>query len=316
MFLVDKYTPSNLDDNYFHHNIIEKLGVMSKDMCIPHIIFYGPSGSGKKTLINIFLEMLYGKGINNTEYVTYKVKGSGNNTTLVPVKQSYNHIVIEPGNNNFDRYLVQEIVKTYASRQLVNMFGTKKPFKVVLINNIGNMSYYAQTALRRTMEVYSGSCRFIIWCRTLSKVIDPLKSRCMCIRVQSPENSDIFKFIYRISVAEEIKLKAMDYVDIIRKSDHNIKKAVWELELKKLGIPSETTYQDTIKQIVSILIHKNPYKLYDLRALVYEIIITNIDCIDIIRDLTDALIGHKSLTSSRCRLRKQQQPPMPLRCGR
>ena len=57
MFFIDKYAPKSIEDAYFHKDELNKLKIMSKDESIPHIIFYGPEGSGKKTTINMFLEM-------------------------------------------------------------------------------------------------------------------------------------------------------------------------------------------------------------------------------------------------------------------
>ncbi len=48
MFLVDKYFPKNIEDVVFNKYILEQLFIISQDDSIPHIIFYGPEGSGKK----------------------------------------------------------------------------------------------------------------------------------------------------------------------------------------------------------------------------------------------------------------------------
>ena len=84
---------------------------MSKDGDVPNIIFYGPDGSRKSTVIRLFLEMIYDKDINKGIKVIYNVTGSGNITTEIKIKQSNYHIIIEPNNNNFDRYLVQDVCK-------------------------------------------------------------------------------------------------------------------------------------------------------------------------------------------------------------
>jgi replication factor C subunit 3/5 len=55
MFLIDKYRPMTKETIFFHKELIELLECMSKDEAIPHIIFYGPDGSGKKTTIRFFL---------------------------------------------------------------------------------------------------------------------------------------------------------------------------------------------------------------------------------------------------------------------
>ena len=179
MFFVDKYTPQSIGDAKFHIDLLNRLEHMSKNESIPHMLFYGPDGCGKKTIIKLFLEMLFDKDVHKTEDSVYTVVGSGNKAVQVVVKQSNYHIVIEPNNNNFDRYLIQDIVKEYAKKMPMSIFKTKKIFKIVLINNVDNLSYYAQTSLRRTMEKYSSTCRFIMWCTCPTRVIEPLISRCV-----------------------------------------------------------------------------------------------------------------------------------------
>jgi len=163
MFFVNKYAPKTENDILFHKKEINTLKRMSNDNSIPHLIFSGPEGSGKKTLINLFLEMMYDKSVHKLSDATYVVTGSGNSSNDVIIKQSNYHIIIEPYNNNFDRYLIQDVVKEYAKKVPLNQFiKSKKTFKIILINNVDNLPYYAQTSLRRTMEKYSGTCRFIM----------------------------------------------------------------------------------------------------------------------------------------------------------
>ena len=158
---------------------------------------------GKKTLLKQFMEKVYDSHVNNLIDSPYKVTGSGNSTTDVIIKQSNYHIVIEPNNNNFDRYLIQDVVKEYAKKVPLQVITSKKNFKMVLINNIDNLSFYAQTSLRRTMEKFSGNCRFIMWCRSLSKVIDPLRSRCYCFRIESVSEEDLLELLIYVCFKEK-----------------------------------------------------------------------------------------------------------------
>jgi len=247
-FLVDKYMPRCLEDvleeqeetkiknivnnrKYFHREILYKLREISKDDSIPHIIFYGNKGSGKKTLINLFLELIFDKSIYKLDDSKYSVKGSGNNESIITVKQSDHHIIIEPTNTNFDRYLIQDIVKEYAKKYPLCIFDKNRNFKTVQINNLDNLSYYAQTSLRRTMEKYSKTCRFVSWCYSLSKVIEPLRSRCLCVHVPSIKREELIEWLYMICMNERIeyKMKIMD--EILDKSDGNIKDILWRVEL-------------------------------------------------------------------------------------
>jgi replication factor C subunit 3/5 len=270
MFFVDKYYPKNINESFFHLDLLKRLEHMAKDESIPHIIFHGVSGSGKKTIINLFLKMLYGKEVGKLISSTYMVSGSGNSVIPVEVKKSNYHIIIVPNNNNFDRYLVQDVVKEYVKKMPLNIFNIKRTFKTVLIQNIDNMSYYAQTSLRRTMEKYS-SCRFIMWSRSLSKVIDPLRSRCLCIRVNRPPYKLLFKKIFDISLLEKIKMNYRLINNIISKSDGNIKKIYWFLELIKnkqyLKINNniiKTFYDEEKKIVYKLKKEENIYSILKL----------------------------------------------------
>jgi replication factor C subunit 3/5 len=297
MFFVDKYAPKNLDSIVIHKKEFNILKKMTEDDAFPHIIFYGPSGVGKKTAINMCLEMLYDKDVNKLNDAIYKVSGSGYTTTDVVIKQSNYHIVIEPKNNNFDRYLIQDIVKEYARHGPLNMFNTNKTFKIVLINNIDNLSYYAQTSLRRTMEKYSGTCRFIMYCRSLSKVIDPIRSRCYCFRINAPSDDELVELIADIAFKENIKLNLRDYYNIIKASEGSIKRVLWMLQLKTFGEPTLTSYDQTIDNIITKAMSGNIKSILEIRNLLYNIMITNIAGTQIIKDIIKHIYDNKDINA-------------------
>lgn len=295
MFFVHKYAPKNKDDIMFHKSALQTLENMASDVSVPHTIFYGPEGSGKKTLIKMFLEMIYDDQVHKLNDSTYKVSGSGNSTTDVIIKQSNYHIVIEPNNNNFDRYLIQDVVKEYAKKIPLNIFTAKKTFKIVLINNVDNLSYYAQTSLRRTMEKYSSTCRFVMWARSLSRVIDPIKSRCYCFRINAPSNDQLFDLIAEISYKESIDLKLKDYYTILKLANRNIKKILWLLQCKKIGDTYTTSYDEAIQTIIELLLNKkdkisseeidDTNSMIQIIELAYNIMITNFAGTRIIKSL-------------------------------
>lgn len=306
MFFIDKYAPRTIDDAKFHLDLLNRLQHMSKNESIPHMLLCGPDGCGKKTIIKLFLEMLFDKDVHKTEDSVYTVIGSGNKATLVTVKQSNYHIVIEPNNNNFDRYLIQDIVKEYAKKMPMSIFKTKKIFKIVLINNVDNLSYYAQTSLRRTMEKYSSTCRFIMWCTCPTRVIEPLISRCIFFTINSPTDEQLFSYIYDISIKENIKLNLEDYTFILDCAQGNIKEALWLLELYKFGYNKKNIYYHTIDLIVRIIISYNieqinnnnkcekNNKLY-IRDLLYNIMITNISGTRILKDILNKLCDNPDI---------------------
>lgn len=298
MFLIDKYRPSIKKESSFHKDELNMLENMASDNSIPHLIFYGPEGAGKRTIIQIFLKMLYGDEINNITDSKYRVSGSGNTISEVIIKQSNYHIIIEPNNTNFDRYLIQDVVKDYAKKKPLSFFSSNKIFKTVLINNVDNLSYYAQTSLRRTMEKYSKTCRFIMWCKSLSKVIDPIRSRCYCFRIAAPSKMEIMQMISLISDKESIKLSLNDYSQMLDLYDGNIKKILWILELKKINESAETTYVEAINQIVTKIMQKKFENVLYIRDILYNIMITNITGTRIIKDIIKNILNRKNINNT------------------
>jgi len=299
---IDKYGAENKTVPVFHQNEIKLLNKMTEDVSIPHMIFYGPTSSGKKTLVKLFLENLYkDKSVNKLIDTPYKVYSGNNKANDVIIKQSNYHIIIEPNNNNFDKYLIQYVVKDYAKKLPLCVFTTHKPFKIVLINNIDYLSYYAQTSLRRTMEKFSSTCRFIMICKSLSGVIDPIRSRCYCFKIDSPSNNDLTNLICNIAYQEQINLTLAEYNKILNLSEGNIKKILWSLQMKKLGLTQTTSYDVSIKKIFDKLLSNDLEEILSIRILIYNIMITNITGIQIMRDVLKKILKSKKVNET-CKL--------------
>lgn len=314
-FLVDKYIPGNVDDImdpmdlywenmtgkidndwkshipskcFFHKDILRQLKTISSDDCLPHIIFYGNQGSGKKTLINLFLEQIFDKSVYNLDDSKYNVISSGNIENEVIVKQSDHHIIIEPGNNNFDRYLIQDIVKEYAKRYPLCIFESSREFKMVQINHLDNLSYYAQTSLRRTIEKYSKTCRFIMWCYSLSKVIEPLRSRCLCIHVPTQTEEELIKWTFNIASLEKIKLNFNVLSNIVETSNGNLKDILWKLDMYKYCGTITNCYQTALNSLIDEIFTRHDILL--IRDYIYKMMITGITSGIIIRDILNIIL--------------------------
>lgn len=99
---------------------------------------------------------------------------------------------------NYDRLVIQEILKEIAQTQQVDL-NAKQRFKVVIINEADSLSRDAQAALRRTMEKYMSNMRIILCANSTSRLIAPIRSRCLLMRVAAPNAEevrtiDIYKF--------------------------------------------------------------------------------------------------------------------------
>lgn len=82
----------------------------------------------------------------------------------------------------------------------------QKCFKVVVIHELDQLTQSAQASLRRTMETFMPSCRIIANCESLSKVIMPLRSRCLQIRVPAPTEVEVTDVLRKIATRENFEL--------------------------------------------------------------------------------------------------------------
>lgn len=296
-FLLEKYKPCNVNDFSFNVNILEQLLHVASYDDIPHIIISGPSGGGKKTLLNVFLEAIYDSDVNSLTKCTYSVSGSSAKKD-VEILQSNYHIIIEPTSTNHDKYILQEIIKQYAMHKTFNFFKTRRNFKTIVILNIENLANNSQAALRRTMELYAKTCRFIMVCNNLSKIFDPLKSRCriFCVPLATPK--DINNIITHISIMENILVSNVEKQNIINYSDGRLKKAIWMLDAVKYDVDPvillDKEFVDVVDLVLRTLtVNKDIIKLVfeGIRAKIYLIWITNIGGSVIITTILDRLIN-------------------------
>lgn len=327
MFLVDKYQK---DSNYItcHQDIIEKLldtfdshqkiykkslELVKKNKSefrkiikeletkswrysnLQHLVLYGPKGCGKEYVVDNLLKKIYGN--IETKEIEYVISGYSNSKEKVMINQSRYHIIIEPNNNGFDKYLIQEIIQEYAKTENLTIFKYKKLFKIVIINKIDNLSYSAQASLRRTMEKYADTCKFIFICDQLSKIIEPLRSRCLLIRVPLPSDTQIIETITQISLLENIKLEKNDYKYILENCESKVNNAIWLLEMNKFNVPNSHSWKLIIDKMVNILVETEELNtkvitefIKKTREYFYILFITNIDVKKILTSLMVSII--------------------------
>lgn len=253
MFLIDKYIPKTFNELYFHKNIYNFLQKMSEDESIPHLIFSGIFG--KKTMVKLFLQMLYGNEVTQTKQIKYIISGSGNNANEEYFTESSFHIEINPKGTNNDRYLIQDVINSYAQRSNYNIFSSKHNFKIIVIYNTQKMLSSVQFSLRRTIEKYSDTCRFILITDSVTKIIKPLLSRCKNIKLKYPDKYEIIGYTISIAKKESINI-SLNRLTYIVNNGQNIKDILWLLQLFRtfdLYVNQMKnlmkTYEDIIKNI-------------------------------------------------------------------
>lgn len=102
---------------------------------------------------------------------------------------------------------------------------------MVVINEADNLTREAQSALRRTMEKYSPNLRLILVANSSTKILAPIRSRCLLVRVSAPNQEDIVKVLRDVVTAENLGTVAPGVLEqIAGESRRNLRRALLMLE--------------------------------------------------------------------------------------
>jgi len=244
-------------------------------------LFYGPSGAGKKTRISCTLRQLFGPGVEKLKIDQRVFLSPSKRKLEINLVQSNYHIEITPSEaGNYDRVVIQELLKEIAQTQQVDV-GAKQRFKVVIINEADSLSRDAQAALRRTMEKYMANMRIILCANSTSRLIAPIKSRCLLIRVAAPNEEEIMTVLQYVAKRAGFDLPPEAGDKIIQDSGRNLRKAILVLEALKMQSPDLTGPLAIAKPDWEVYCHKvadlivaeqSPARVMEVRSKFYELL--------------------------------------------
>jgi replication factor C subunit 2/4 len=143
--------------------------------------------------------------------------------------------------------IVRDKVKNFARQQLSNPPPnyTEKypcpPYKIIILDEADSMTQDAQSALRRTMETYSKITRFCLICNYVTRIIDPLASRCSKFRFKSLDPGNAKKRLEEIADAEGVKLEAGAVDTLIKSSEGDLRRAITFLQSAARLVGAETS---------------------------------------------------------------------------
>jgi replication factor C small subunit len=217
---VELYRPRTLTDIIGQPNIINNLKAYSQSGNMPHLIFAGPAGTGKTSAALALAHDMYG--------------------------DDYKHNILEL-NASDERGIdvVRGKIKDFARSAPI----TDVPFKLIFLDESDALTSEAQQALRRTMELYSSNCRFILSCNWSSKLIEPIQSRCAVFRFKPLTNNEVAQMVEKVSKAEGLTIDKFATDALIEVSEGDMRKVINVLQ--SISMISKKITEDSVYKTAS-----------------------------------------------------------------
>lgn len=208
---TEKYRPQSIDDLVADPNIITKVKKIIKDKEMPNLIITGIPGIGKTSTILCIASNILGKYIDSA---------------MLELNASDERGI----------KAVQESITYFCKKKMdftTDVLSAKH--KIVLLDEVDNMTEKAQRLVNELMESYRNSTRFAFTCNTSSKIIEAIQSRCIIFRYKRLSNSQILDKLIHIAKIEKIKFTKDGINAIVTISQGDMRQAISMLQVISTG---------------------------------------------------------------------------------
>ena len=197
---VEKYRPKTLDEIVDQEEVVARLKGYVEQKNIPHLLFAGPPGTGKTASAIALARDLFGE-----DWRDNFIEMNASDERGIDV--------------------VRHKIKEFARTAPINA-----PFKIIFLDEADALTADAQAALRRTMEMYSKICRFILSCNYVSRIIEPIQSRCAVFKFKPVPPEAMKKRLLEICEKEGVEISEDALEALVYVSGGDFRKAINALQ--------------------------------------------------------------------------------------
>lgn len=204
--------PKSVDEVVYQEEVVSTLKKSIETGNLPHLLFFGPPGTGKTSTILA---------------VAYELYGPPEDT----VHSVYNNCVLEL-NASDERGIdvIRKKVKTFAQATVASPSASNPypcpPYKLIILDEADSMTSDAQHALRRTMETFSSVTRFCLICNYVTRIIEPLTSRTAKFRFRPLKAELISQKLTEIAKLENLPSNEQIIEKLMILSNGDMRKAI------------------------------------------------------------------------------------------
>ncbi len=241
---VQKYRPTSFDEVLDQDLVKTQLRRIVASGNIPNLLFSGPAGSGKSSTAEVVARELFGDGWggNFTEINASNVFTEGRKYLEASrsLARFYN-----------ERKSVIDNFKLIINR-IAGVAPLDAPYRIIFINEAEALTQDAQQALRRLIERYNRTCKFVLATERPSLIITPVRSRCLSLRFTQLPSGALLSYLERVAEQEGYTLSAELAMHIIQLCDYNLQKA---LTVAQLVLEHDGTSDAAALQRISEFVH-------------------------------------------------------------
>ncbi|KAJ1827755.1 Subunit of heteropentameric Replication factor C (RF-C) [Coemansia sp. RSA 2703] len=282
---VEKYRPKNINDVTAQEEVVQVLRKSLETKNLPHLLFYGPPGTGKTSTILALTRDMYGPEAVKTRVLELNASD-------------------ERGIS-----VVREKVKTFA-RAVVSQSDPRypsPPYKIIILDEADSMTTDAQAALRRIMEKYSRITRFCLVCNYVSRIIEPLASRCTKFRFKSLPREQAIGRVSEVASLEHVSCEEGAVEALVDCAEGDLRRAMMSLQSASRMVEKSTLTAGIVAELVGVVPQSVIEKLRsswtastsvsDIRDVVDDLIYNGYPASQVLAQLHDRAMADQQLGS-------------------